>query len=359
MAIAIACVFGAAVSAGAAETDQAGVAAGSFTAKSSSKFSAEQLAEIQLRMDLANRIARNVADDAHDSGAPENWRATLMNALLRAHSSTLRNIAGSARTVFDARTRASEAITGRQHATSSAVIADSALGSSIDSLVYIPMTPCRFVDTRNVGGPIGATPQQFDTEKEGFLYGGDSACTVPGAGEPAIAANVTLVAPATSAGYLTVRPAGSTNVTSWLNFNQSGPNIAVANQGVISTARDSSTGHYLFEIFVNGGPADVVVDYFGYFSAAPRTAVDCSGIPNTVFTIAPNTSNSYYATCPAGYAVVAPYCDNLSSPNVSIIASGVTTNSAVGPGNFAYCRFANQSSVYVFVTMGANCCRIP
>src|SRR5579883_1041130 len=358
MAMAIACAFGAAAAAGAAETQQAGPATGSPTAKSKSKFTAEQRAEIQLRMDLANQIARNVADDARSAGAPENWRATLMSTLLGAHSSILRDIAGSAKTLFDARTQVSESITQRRHSASATPAVSSGLGSATDSLVYTPMTPCRFVDTRNVSGPIGTTPRQFDTEALGSVYGGDVNCLLPGLGEPAIAANVTLVAPATSAGYLAVRPAGSTNLTSWLNFNQTGPSIAVANQGVITTAQDSSDGHYLFEVFVVGGPANVLVDFFGYFSAATPTALDCFGISKIDYTIPPNTNSSYYATCPAGYAATAPFCDNLDSANVFIGGSGITTNSD-GPGNFAYCRFVNQSSAYVFVTMGANCCRVP
>src|SRR5579883_1171359 len=117
MAMAIACAFGAAASAGAADTQQAGPAAGSPTAKSKSKFTAEQRAEIQLRMDLANQIARNVADDARSAGAPENWRATLMGSLLGVHSSTLRDIASSAKTLFDARTQVAEAVTHGHRAT--------------------------------------------------------------------------------------------------------------------------------------------------------------------------------------------------------------------------------------------------
>ncbi len=358
MAIAIACTFGIAVSAGAAEMNRVGSATGNSAAKSQSKFSAEQLAEIQLRMDLANQIARNVAEDAHNTGALENWRATLMNTLLVAHSSALRDIANSAKTVFDARSRAAEAIAQGQQGTSVTANVSSALGSATDSLVYTPIAPCRFVDTRKAGGQIDTTPRRFSSAVVAVAYGGDNGCFLPGLGEPAIAANVTLVAPATSAGYLAVRPANSTNVTSWLNFNQSGPTVAVANQGVISTAPDSK-GYYAFDVFVVGGPADVVIDYFGYFSAAAPTALDCVNIPTTDVTLPPDSSGSYPATtCPAGYAVTAPACYNYNDKNVYVGGSGISNNTS-GPGSSAFCEFINRSTVSATASVGASCCRVP
>ena len=359
MAIAIACTFGIAVSAGAAEMNRVGSATGNSAAKSQSKFSAEQLAEIQLRMDLANQIVRNVAEDTDNKGAPKSWRATLMNSLLGAHSSTLRDIAGSAKTALDARTRAAEAITQRRHTTSVAVSVSSGLGSSTDDLVYTPITPCRFVDTRIIRVPLGLTPRQYNTAGVGSDYGGDSNCRLPGSsGEPAIAANVTLVGPANSAGYLTVRPAGSTNVTSWLNFNQAGPSVAVANQGVITTGLNES-GDYAFEAFVFNGPADVVIDYFGYFSAAAPTALDCVNIPTTDVTLPADSSGSYpAAACPAGYAVTAPSCYNYNNKNVYVGGSGISNNTS-GPGSSAFCEFINRSTVSATASVGASCCRVP
>jgi hypothetical protein len=355
IAMAIVCAFGASTSAGAAQTNPVSLVSGSLAAKSKSKFTAEQLAEVQARMELANQISHNVEEDARNIGAPESWRAALMNTLLGTHSSVLRDIAGRARTLSDAHEQASQTIKpGRQARL--AVATAGAISSSTDNLVYTPMSPCRFIDTRNIGVPMGITPRQFDTEKDGSVYGGVAGCTMPGVGEPAIAANVTLVGPATSAGYLAVRPAGSTNVTSWLNFNQSGPSIAVANQGIITTALNTSDD-YAFEAFVVGGPANLVVDYFGYFSAAASTALDCVSV-KTSTTLLASSSGSYPApACPASYTPTTPYCYNVNQANVFSGGSGIYQNPGTS-GTTAFCQFSNQNSTSVNVDVGATCCRV-
>ena len=301
-------------------------------------------------------------EDARNVGAPDNWRATLMNALLGTHSSVLRDIAGTARTLSDAHARASQA-TAQGAARPAATTANAALGSGTDSLVYTPMSPCRFADTRDPttgGGPIGLAPRQFDTYFTSTKYGGTAGCYVPGSGQPAIVADVTLVAPATSAGYLTVRPAGLTNVTSWLNFNQSGPTVAVANQGLISTGLISvnNVNHYAFEVFVSGGPADVVIDFFGYFSAAAPTALDCVAVKSSI-AIQGSSSSDYTApACPSGYIVTAPYCFNGNNSNVFSGGSGTLNNDA-SSGSTAFCQFMNLGSPTATVLVGATCCRVP
>lgn len=42
-------------------------------------------------------------------------------------------------------------------------------------LVYKPISPCRFIDTRSVGGPINGT-RSFNLNLTGATYGGQAAC---------------------------------------------------------------------------------------------------------------------------------------------------------------------------------------
>src|SRR3954470_21147423 len=85
--------------------------------------------------------------------------------------------------------------------------------------VFIPVTPCRLVDTRPAPDHVGVRATALgNAESVDFQVGGTNGnCTIPTAAT-AIAANVTAVRP-TSPGYLTVFPAGDARpLTSSVNF---------------------------------------------------------------------------------------------------------------------------------------------
>lgn len=73
-------------------------------------------------------------------------------------------------------------------------------GGLSTELVYIPLIPCRFIDTRNVGGPLVGT-RGFDLDLTGTSYGGSGTCDPSAAvGNNAnniggIAINVAIVSP--------------------------------------------------------------------------------------------------------------------------------------------------------------------
>src|SRR6266478_1218616 len=50
-----------------------------------------------------------------------------------------------------------------------------ALGDTDQDLIYKPFVPCRYIDTRNVGGKI-SSPRGFDISLSGTSYGGIAAC---------------------------------------------------------------------------------------------------------------------------------------------------------------------------------------
>lgn len=326
---------------------------------SKSRLSSAQLAEAQARVDLANQIAQNVSADAKAKGASDSWRIGLLSVLYNTPSTTLRSISDTAKTLDQVHAQAADAqsratapnISGTKRLTSAndAVAAD--LGSSSDSLVFTPKTPCRFIDTRNVGGPIGTTARAFNTARWGSSYGGDSGCTLPGGGEPAVAANITLVSPSAAPGYLSIRPAGSSSGTSWVNWYTSGPTVQVGNAGIVATALNGS-GDYVFEIFTGIGTAQVVLDYFGFFSASPSTSLDCYDTPLTTITIPVGGSNAGASpSCNSGYSRTGGSCFT------SHVDNYVVYQGAWGAG--WTCAWENATAVDQTGSTGATCCRVP
>jgi hypothetical protein len=139
------------------------------------------------------------------------------------------------------------------------------LGDPQTDLVYRPITPCRYIDTRNVGGPIVGT-RDFDLNNTGSTYGGSGTCdpkaTAPFAFAGDIAAiniNVTIIGPGTAPGFIGARPQGSANTTSLVNWYEGGPNVQAANAAVVSTGGTSQV-----EFF--GSPVNIVVDVMGIFT---------------------------------------------------------------------------------------------
>jgi len=225
--------------------------------------SAAQSEEMRSRIELTRSIVQNVAADAAGKGANQAWRVGLSSVLYATSSTTLRQIAATASTLDQAHAMARADL---PHGGVRGIGANS-LGSTSDSLVFTPITPCRFIDTRNVGGGI-TIPRQFDTSLDAGTYGGATGCKLPAGGEASIAVNVTIVVAGTAvAGYLGIRPVGSTALTSFINWPTGGTQ-GWANAGIVSTARNGS-GNYAFEVFASNAGPDLIVDYFGYFSGGP------------------------------------------------------------------------------------------
>ncbi len=72
-------------------------------------------------------------------------------------------------------------------------------------LQFVPVTPCRLVDTRNPNGEFGGPPLQGQTERS-FIIPDNKECNIPSAAA-AYSLNVTVV-PHGFLGYLTVWPMG-------------------------------------------------------------------------------------------------------------------------------------------------------
>jgi hypothetical protein len=246
-----------------------------------------------------------------------------------------------------------------------------ALGSVGLDQTFTPITPCRVVDTRNVGGTIGA----FATRN--FFYYTTSAATnwntiqggVNGAaGTVCPGTVITGFVPSAAVATITVTgQGGAGNLIVWqgtspvasastMSYFASGD---IASLAVVPEGGRSGTGPggavQDFGVFVNAFTStNVVVDIVGYYTQPAATALDCVTQTNTG-TIPTGFSFLNAASCPAGYTRTAIACETgpaAPAPNVSI--------AEVGFHGVGYCSFDNFSGspVSTAVTV-TRCCRVP
>ena len=167
------------------------------------------------------------------------------------------------------------------------------LGSSAVELVYYPITPCRYIDTRFQGGPLAGT-RTYDLAFTGGAFGGSIGCdpkAAVGGNEDnigALAMNVAIVGPTAAPGFVGVRPAGGSATTALVNWWEQGPNVQASNAGVVSTNQSAVT---TAEIEFFGSPTQFIVDIFGVFAAPTATALDCVDGTLAITTLNTTTRN--------------------------------------------------------------------
>ncbi len=142
---------------------------------------------------------------------------------------------------------------------------------------YVPLTPCRIVDTREGTGTNGTPfqPQQTRTYYVGGTFGfapagGKSGgCGIP-VGATAIAATITAVDP-THGGYLRAWPNGSTEPTATvLNFKDTSISTGV-------TLPINQTSAYSLKLRSYGN-TDIVVDVAGYYAKPMSALIQSDGV---------------------------------------------------------------------------------
>jgi hypothetical protein len=262
---------------------------------------------------------------------------------------------GSTQTTTDAIVRAAKANT-------------KALGSPSTDLVYRPWAPCRYIDTRNVGGKITGA-RLYDTFDAGNVYGGAAACdpkTLAGVADEndiaAFALNVTVVDTSTAAspGYMTMRPPGSTALSALVNWTTSSAGFQLGNAAVISVDQ-TALGNEL-EIFTSGA-VHAIVDLSGAFVAPAATALACQDVVNTGTIPANGTLFLTSAACPAGYTRTSGgQCqhggvyDQVWLSKTGNKTTGGPTDSGTGA---AACAYHNVTATSYSAWINITCCRIP
>ncbi|MBV9266341.1 MAG: choice-of-anchor D domain-containing protein [Acidobacteriaceae bacterium] len=132
------------------------------------------------------------------------------------------------------------------------------------ALRFVPILPCRVVDTRNPDGPLGGPILQGGTVRDFVIPRGQ--CGMPPTAQ-AYALNVTVV-PTQPLGSLNLWPSGQIQSVSWtLNWGDDGR--SKANAAIIPAGTDGAISVFATET------TDVLIDTTGYF--VPVT-VNASGL---------------------------------------------------------------------------------
>ncbi len=176
------------------------------------------------------------------------------------------------------------------------------LGPTTTDQAFIPITPCRVVDSRNLLGPIlaGFTRNyQFYASTTGFDFGatqggnsGAAGTVCPGTVNPngvapsAAVVTITVVGPTAAGNFVLWEGASPRPTVSVLNWNKAG-DIA-ANTTVVPAGGRTGTGPggaiQDFAVSYNGptGQGQVVIDVVGYFVPTAPPVVFSPGTAMTI-----------------------------------------------------------------------------
>jgi hypothetical protein len=249
-------------------------------------------------------------------------------------------------------------------------IAAKALGDASNDLVYRPITPCRYIDTRVTGVPVGSSPYSVDLGVTGSTYGGSGGCNpvvasgVANADDfAAISMNVAIVNPQFFPGFIGARPAGSPLVTALVNWYQGGAIVQASNAAVVTTKQGAGD-----EIEFFGTPTDLVVDIMGVFTRPDATALDCqspspgqAGLGTANVPPGSSFTDLFQApACAAGYAAVSLGCEYgpVAPAGLALTSAGVP-DPATG---FVACSWFNGSASTLDKSnfhIHTRCCRVP
>lgn len=310
-----------------------------------SSLSRAQIQRMEARIATAMAIVNRLEPEAKVLGRASGWRRATLDTLLGLPLDQLQRV--------ERQTSSLDSLTSFIENAA----ADPVLGDLDRDLLYFPITPCRFMDTRVVGGPIAGF-RGIDLFNNGATYGGDASCDprslfgVIGNDFGAVALNVTLVGPIAAPGFVAVKPTMASPTTSVLNWYEAGPTVQHANQGIFTTDHSGVPEEFFIQ---TSDPVHVVLDIFGAFlqpHATPLQAVT----NQTVQTIADGATFDFQtAACPAGYSLTnGGHNWAVASPNLWVWQS-----SANVAGNAWRCRGSNQSGVPAGFTCVARCARVP
>lgn len=314
-----------------------------------------------LRAQWVYRIVAKWGTHVHEAYRtdPRRWADSMAQVFAKASPDALQR-AAEART-FAAMNDALLAGTNPaalQHAAASAPsgagskrIAARSLGDPAQDLVYVPVTPCRILDTRVAGGSIPANSfRDFDlTDVVRFApQGGDTSnCNVGDKGSFAAAAiNFTVVTPS-AGGYITAFP-----------FLASQPTAATINYGAgdirngLAIVRlDQSAATYEFSVY-SFAQTHLVADVVGYFREPEATALDCVTLTTPITGVPSGIANFSSPSCSIGYKAMSGSCRSETLTAIVYIHGGYTSDTQ------HTCQYSNPSGVRQ-ITANVRCCRIP
>jgi hypothetical protein len=252
-------------------------------------------------------------------------------------------------------------------------VAPKAIGSASIDQVFTPITPCRVVDTRNIGGPIGPFATRnffFYTTSAATNWGLTQGGVNGAAGTLCPGTVISGYSPSNAVATITVTgQAGAGNLIVWqgtspvasastMSYPASGDTSSLA---TIPWGGRTGTGPggavQDFGVFVNAFTGtNVVVDIVGYYSAPAATALDCTRTLDTSQSIPNGLGNLLTSAqaCATGYTMTGGGCAWLGNALAVYVAKV-----ELSAGNAIRCAYNNFSGVTQTAFMETRCCRIP
>jgi hypothetical protein len=202
----------------------------------------------------------------------------------------------------------------------------SATISSGSRAVFVPIAPCRLVDTRPT------TPLTAKRTVTYQVHGTNGACTIP-PGATAISGNATITDP-TDDGFLTIAPSGGVGTSSnlnWLRSQSPTPNaftVALSANGRIDVFNDRGTVNLIID--VNGYYEDHHHDDRYYTKALTDAALAAKANSDDVYTKAEVDASGMNALRAAGQVAALD-----GSSDILFATIGTFTTSKAGTGAYA------------------------
>ncbi len=315
---------------------------------------ADQMQRLGRRIETVTGLLQRFESDAKARGLASGWRQATVETLLRLPLDHLDRVD---REIFTLEALAGAVPAPNRHARA-ALPSDAdphLLGDRSRDLVYTPTVPCRFIDTRTLGGKIDGV-RAFSFDLSGATYGGSASCGNQFANAPAkdigaLAMNVTLVDTSAGApGFVAVKPLPQSPTVSLVNWYERGPDVQAANLAIVTLAQPSQPG--VDFVVQTSGPVHIVVDIFGAFVTPFATTLDTEHVIQSQVVPASPGDGGAQATCSPGYRLTGGGCYS-DQYGMLLSTSGVTTDQHV------FCTVRNTSGIDVVLFARAICARIP
>ena len=313
---------------------------------------AQVLVRAQQKFSRALKTTHRFDSFAAQESLGDNWRHELLAHLMEIDESDFAAVE-SANSISDAVGTAAR-LAGNVKAPPDTT---ALLGDVSADLTYIPINPCRILDTRAGSGTSFSAGQTRTYSYNNTNTGANSSCNpnpgqYPGTRRPtAIAANVTVDETGLSGfavgSFLAIYPQGGTAGTSFMNF---GPGQVIANAGVFSI--NATSGQFTM---LASAPAQVIVDVFGVFVAPAPTALECQDLESAPMGVAAGSySNVTSPSCPAGYMHTGGACN----ADHEALSAGTIDFSSTRAYTFCFYRNTDNAAAH-YITAVATCCRVP
>ncbi|MEO8740345.1 MAG: hypothetical protein ABI537_11680 [Casimicrobiaceae bacterium] len=237
--------------------------------------------------------------------------------------------------------------------------------AAVPGIVYVPLEPCRIMDTRHatlgsgvqgplVGNVLYNIPGFINAGQNWSEYGGTGAsdCGLtnpPGGSIRAVALVATILNP---------------NYDSFLGISDSSDLSTVLSQVALNYTRGQGlstmymvpqvTSNTIYFAMPPALSAHMIFDVVGYHVVSDATALQCTTQSSSPVVIGSGASNS--ATSPAcgtAYALTGGSCTSTAA------SLSLTQDTATGGNTTWLCAATNNGAASASLTATANCCRVP